>query len=528
MPNRIEIYDTTLRDGAQGPGVKFSQDDQLTVVTELDALGVHYIEGGQPASNPKAVDLFRRAKSLRLKYAKMVAFGSTRHPRTPAEDDGNLRALLDAETEYVTIFAKSSPLHAQEVLGVSLETNLKLIRETITFLKKRDRKVIVDAEHFFDGYDHDPAYAMKVLTCAHEHGAELLALCDTNGGHVPHQIETITRAVCAQFPKTVIGIHTHNDSGCAAANSLAAVHAGARHVQGTINGYGERTGNANLCTVIPNLQLKMGYKVTSPGQLARLTQTSHLISELANMTPRDHEPYVGRDAFTHKAGMHADAVIKVKASYEHIDPSSVGNTTHITVSEMAGRSSLLRKASEFGIALDKDTPETRLILGKIKRLESEGYEFEGADASLELIMRKATGRYRKFFTTLSFHAHVNQFRFDQPGVSEATVKIQMPSGTIMHTVAEGHGPVDALNNAMRKALEPEYPKLHEVHLEDYKVRIIDGKLATSALTRVLIESSDKGGAKWNTVGVSENIITASYIALLDSIEYKLLKSHGHI
>lgn len=527
MPNRIEIYDTTLRDGAQGPGVKFSPDDQLKVVSELDALGVQFIEGGQPASNPKAVDLFRRAKTLRLKHAKMVAFGSTRHPRTAVEEDDNLRALLDAETEYVTIFAKSSPLHAQEVLGVSLETNLKLIRESIAFLKKHDRRVIVDAEHFFDGYDMDPAYALKVLACAWEHGAELLALCDTNGGHVPQQIEAITRVVCEQFPKTKIGIHTHNDSGCAAANSLVAVHAGARHVQGTINGYGERTGNANLCTVIPSLQLKMGYKVLSAAQLARLTQVSHLVAELANMTPRDHEPYVGRDAFTHKAGMHADAVIKVKTSYEHIDPTLVGNTTHVTVSEMAGRSSLLRKAAEFGIALDKDTPETKQILGRIKKLESEGYEFEGADASLELIMRKATGRYRAFFTTLSYHADVNQYRFDQPGVSEATVKIQMANGDIMHTVAEGHGPVDALNNAMRKALDTAYPELNEVHLEDYKVRIIDGKLATSAYTRVLIESSDKGGVKWNTVGVSENIITASYVALLDSIEYKLLKSRGH-
>jgi 2-isopropylmalate synthase len=524
---KIAVYDTTLRDGAQGPGVKFSSDDQLTVVRELDALGVHYIEGGQPSSNPKALELFQRVKSLKLKNAKMTAFGSTRHPRTAVEDDANLLSLLEAETEIVTIFAKTSPLHVTEVLGVSLDTNLKIIRESVTYLRSKGRRVFVDAEHFFDGYDADAEYALKVLACSAESGAEILVLCDTNGGHLPHEISEITATVRRRLPALVLGIHTHNDSGCAGANSIAAVLAGAVHVQGTINGYGERTGNADLCTVIPNLQLKLGYAALTPEQLSRLTHASHLVAELANMTPRDHAPYVGRDAFTHKAGMHADAVMKIKHSYEHIQPTLVGNATHVTVSEMAGRSSLLQKAAEFGIALDKDHPETKQILARVKKLENEGYEFEGADASLELIMRKVLGQHRSFFTTTSFHVHVNQEQFDRAGVSEATVKLVLPNEQVMHTVAEGHGPVDALNNALRKALEQTYPELRQVHLEDYKVRILDGKLATSALTRVLIESSDKEGNKWNTVGVSENIITASYIALLDSIEYRLLAVRGH-
>ncbi len=526
MTRKIELYDTTLRDGAQGPGVKFSSDDQLTVVRALDALGIRYIEGGQPSANPKAVDLFRRAKAIPLQHAKLVAFGSTRHPRTAVEDDANLQSLLDAETEIVTIFAKSSPLHVHDVLGVSLDTNLKLIKESVTYLRDQGRRVFVDAEHFFDGYALDPEYAIKALACAWQNGAEMLILCDTNGGRLPHEIAEVTRTVRARLPEMPLGIHTHNDSGCAVANAVAAVEAGAVHVQGTINGYGERTGNADLCSIIPNLQLKMGCDVLSKEQLARLTHTAHLVAELANMTPRDHAPYVGRDAFTHKAGMHADAVMKLKASYEHIVPALVGNVTHVAVSEVAGRSSLLHKAAEFGIHLDRDKPETKQILSKVKNLENEGYEFEGADASLELIMYKALGHFQPFFSTKSFHVHVDQQHFEKAGVSEATVKVELPDGRMMHTVSEGHGPVDALNNALRKALEGSYPELAGIHLEDYKVRILDGKLATSALTRVLIESSDKEGNKWNTVGVSENIIMASYIALLDSIEFCLHKSRG--
>lgn len=526
MLHRVEIYDTTLRDGAQGPGIKFSADDQLRVVQALDELGVAYIEGGQPGSNPKAAELFRRAKDLELKQAKLAAFGSTRHPKSTVEEDINIRALLDAQTEVVTIFAKTSPMHAVEVLGVSLERNLDLVAESVAYLKAQGRRVFLDAEHFFDGYGEDAEYAMTVLERAWAAGAEVLVLCDTNGGCLPHEIETMTRAVRARLPEAPLGIHTHNDSGCAAANAVAGVRAGATQVQGTINGYGERTGNVNLCTVIPNLQLKLGCAVLAPEQLGRLTHVSHLVAELANMAPRDHDPYVGRDAFTHKGGMHADAVRKLKVSYEHIDPVAVGNITHIAVSEMSGRSSLTQKAAELGIVLERDSAEARKILNKIKMLENEGYEFEGADASLELILRRGLGQYRRFFTTRSFHSRVNQWDFEHAAESEATVKLELPDGTVAHTVSEGHGPVDALNKALRKALETYYPELGSVHLEDYKVRILDGKLATSATTRVLIESSDEE-TQWSTVGVSENIITASFVALVDSIEYKLLRTRGH-
>lgn len=527
MAQRIEMYDTTLRDGAQGPGVKFSSDDQLQVVRALDALGIQYIEGGQPGSNPKAVELFERAKDLDLKQAKMAAFGSTRNPKSAVEDDANIQALLSAGTEIVTIFAKSSPSHAQEVLRVSLDDNLKLVEESVAYLKAQGRRVFLDGEHFFDGYFEDAEYALSVLECGWKAGAEVLILCETNGGRLPHEVAEATRAVHLRLPQAQMGIHTHNDSGCAVANTLAAVREGAMHVQGTINGYGERTGNVDLCSVIPNLQLKMGYEVVTPEQLQQLTYTSHLVAELANMTPRDHAPFIGRDAFTHKGGMHADAVRKKKASYEHIDPELVGNRTHIAVSEVSGRSSLMQKAVEFGITLERDDPATREILNKVKSLESQGYEFEGADASLELIMRKATGKHRNFFTTLAFHTHINHMAGEHDSaLSEGTVKLQLPEGEVLHTVSEGDGPVDALNRALRKSLEPIYPELQAVHLDDYKVRILDGQHATQAKTRVLIESSDSEQS-WSTVGVSENIISASYRALVDSIEYKLLKTRGH-
>jgi 2-isopropylmalate synthase len=538
VKKRIEIYDTTLRDGAQGPGVKFSPDDQLRVVHALDEMGVAYIEGGQPGSNPKAQELFRRANDLSLKHAKMAAFGSTRHPKSAVEDDANVRALLAADTEIVTIFAKTSPLHVREVLGVTLEENLALIQETVHYLKAAGRRVFVDAEHFFDGYREDAEYALAVCGAADTAGAETVILCDTNGGGLPAAIGAVTRTVREELPRLKIGIHTHNDTGCAVANTLAAVAEGAVQIQGTINGYGERTGNMNLITCIPNLQLKMGYTLISDEEMAKLTHVSHLAAELANMTPRDHDPYVGRDAFTHKGGMHADAVRKNKASYEHLDPVRVGNRTHIAVSELSGRSSLIQKAREFNIELDRDGEETQRILQRIKELENEGYEFEGADASLELIMRRATGRYPRFFESISFHSRVNKLPHDKVAVSEAAIKVRLPredeeaitggaDGPIAHTVAEGHGPVDALNNALRKALQTRFPEINELHLEDYKVRILDGKLATRAKTRVLIESSDTLHS-WNTIGVSENIIQASWEALLDSIEYKLLRARGYI
>jgi 2-isopropylmalate synthase len=525
---RIAMYDTTLRDGAQGPGVKFSADDQLRIVEELDHLGVAYIEGGQPFSNPKAVDLFKGAQKLNLKHAKMAAFGSTRNPRAKTEEDPNLQALIEAETEVVTIFAKSSPRHTEQVLHVSLEKNLEIVHESVSFLRGHGRRVFLDAEHFFDGYAENAAYALDVLKTAHAAGAEVLVLCDTNGGTLPHTAGAVTRAVREALPGAEIGIHTHDDTGCAVANSIAAVIEGATQVQGTINGYGERTGNANLCTIIPNLQLKFDgrFSVLTQEQLANLWHVSHLVAELANLIPRDHQPYVGRDAFTHKGGMHADAVRKLKASYEHVAPEAVGNRTHITVSEVSGRASLLQKAAEFGLTLDKDMPETRKILAHIKNLENQGFEFEGADASLELIMRRHLGEHRKFFDTLRFHTGVWHRFTGNSDFSEATVKLKV-NGVEYHTVAEGDGPVDALNCGLRKALEDIYPELKDVQLEDYKVRILDAKSATRAKTRVLIESRDSEGNVWNTVGVSENIITASYLALVDSIEYKLLQTRGY-
>jgi 2-isopropylmalate synthase len=525
LSSRLELYDTTLRDGAQGPGVKFSAHDQLQVILELDHLGVRYIEGGQPGSNPKAAELFAKARDLDLKHAEMTAFGSTRHPRAQVEDDPNLQALLSAQTSVVTIFAKSWRLQAEEVLGISLEENLVLVEESVAYLCEQGRRVFLDAEHFFDGYKDDPDFALAVLETGLKAGAEVLVLCDTNGGCLSHEVGEATQAVRSRLPEAALGIHTHNDSGCAVANAVAAVQEGVTQIQGTINGYGERTGNADLCTLAPLLQLKLGRQVVTPEQLSRLSHVSHLVAELANMTPRDHAPYVGRDAFTHKGGMHADAVRKHKASYEHVNPELVGNDTHIAVSEVSGRSSLIQKARELGIPLDRNQKETRLILEKIKELENQGYEFEGADASLELVIRRVTGDLPNYFSTQSFHTRVNQIHAEEDASSEATVKLHLPDGELRHTVSEGHGPVDALNCALRKALETQYPELLEIHLEDYKVRIIDGRLATQAKTRVLIESSD-ADASWNTIGVSENIISASYRALTDSIEYKIFRARN--
>jgi 2-isopropylmalate synthase len=516
----------TLRDGVQGPGIKFSPDDQLRIVRELDAFGIAYIEGGQPGSSPKAAEFFNRVGDTPLMHATIAAFGSTRHPRKAVEDDPNIRALLAARTPVVTLFAKTSSRHVAQVLRVSLDQNLRIIEESITYLVAQGRRVFVDAEHVYDAYAEDPAYVMTALDCAARAGAEVLVLCDTNGGRLAHEIAATTRALRERFPGVAFGIHTHNDSGCAVANTLAAVLEGAVQVQGTVNGYGERTGNANLCAIVPNLQIKMGIPVVRPDQLAKLTRLSHLVAELANMAPRDSDPFVGRDAFTHKAGMHADAVRKSKSTYEHLVPELVGNRTRITVSEVSGRANLLHKAAELGVTLELDTPEMGQILVRIKQLEKEGYEFEGADASLELIMRQAKGEYRTFFTLQGFHVTVIQQPAAPTAVSVATILLSLPDGTPMHTVAEGHGPVDALNNALRKAIENVYPELRDVRLEDYKVRIVDAQAATRAKTRVLIESSDLEET-WSTVGVSENIISASYKALVDSIEYKLLRARGH-
>ena len=524
MTTRIELYDVTLRDGAQGPGIKFSAEDQLRVVKALDDFGVMYIEGGQPGSNPKAVELFERAADMDLKNAKMTAFGSTRYSQSTVEDDENIKALLSAKTEIVTIFAKSSVTHARDILRVTLDENLTIISESVAYLKEQGVRVMVDGEHFFDGFFEDNAYALACMEAAWNAGAETLILCDTNGGRLPHEVQQAVKAVRAHLPNAPLGIHAHNDSDCGTANSLMAIQEGAIQLQGTVNGYGERTGNANLCSIIPSLQLKMGYEVITPEQLSGMSRLSHLVAELANMTPKDNASFVGRDAFTHKGGMHADAVRKMKSSYEHIDPASVGNTTHIPVSEVSGRASLLEKAAELGIELKKEDPKTKAILQKVKDLENIGLEFEGADASLELLMRKTIGSFFRYFSLEGYHVSAVRDNPTGDGRAEATVKISLPDGTRMHTAAEGNGPVDALDQALRKALMDSYPELERLHLEDYKVRILDSHAATSARTRVLIESSD-GEESWYTVGVSENIITASYDALVDSIEYMLHKVH---
>jgi 2-isopropylmalate synthase len=524
LSKTIDIYDVTLRDGAQGPGIKFSSEDQLRVVKALDDFGVAYIEGGQPGSNPKAVELFERTRDMDLKNAKMTAFGSTRYSKSAVEDDANLKALLSAKTDFVTIFAKSSVTHTKEILRVSLDENLTIIDESVRYLIDQGTRVFVDGEHFFDGYFEDNAYALACMETAWNAGAENLILCDTNGGRLPHEIAEAVKAVRAHLPEAALGIHAHNDSGCGVANSLIAIQEGVVQLQGTVNGYGERTGNADLCSIIPALQLKMGYDLVSAAKLKGLTHLSHLVAELANMVPRDNSPYVGRDAFTHKGGMHADAVRKMKSSYEHINPETVGNTTHIPVSEMSGRSSLMEKAEELGITLKKEDPKTKAILQKVKELENDGLEFEGADASLELLMRKTVGEFEPFFSLDGFHVSSLRHNADDEVIAEATVKLTLADGTKKHTASEGTGPVDALDNALRKALMRSYPELKGLHLEDYKVRILDSRAATQARTRVLIESSDGEGGSWYTVGVSENIITASCNALVDSIEYMLYKS----
>ncbi len=527
VSKRIDIYDVTLRDGAQGPRIKFSSEDQIRVVKALDEFGVAYIEGGQPGSNPKAVELFERARDLDLKSAKMTAFGSTRHALVGPEDDGNLAALLSAKTEVVTIFAKSSTLQVKEILRVGLDENLAIVEDSVAYLRSQNRRVFLDGEHFFDGYFLDAEYALSVLERAYHAGAEVLILCDTNGGRLPWEIAEAVRAVQKRLPDAPLGIHTHNDSGCGVANTLAAVQQGAVQIQGTINGYGERTGNANLCTIIPSLQLKMGFELVAEEQLAQLTHVSNLVAELANVTPREWDPFVGRDAFTHKGGMHADAVRKLKSSYEHIDPATVGNFTSIPVSEMSGRSSLMEKAAELGITLDRNRPETRRILDEVKQLENAGYEFETADASLELLIRRSTAEFPMFFELDGYHVSITRRAPDGPALSEATVKLWLPDGQRVHTAAEGDGPVDALDRALRKALEHTYPELRKLVLEDYKVRILDSQSATRAKTRVLIESRYAADT-WYTVGVSENIITASYEALVDSFQYLLLRTCGHV
>ena len=516
----IKLYDTTLRDGTQAEDVSFLVADKIRIAQMLDELGIHYIEGGWPGSNPKDIAFFKDIKKVKLPRAKISAFGSTRRAGTTPEKDANIRTLIQAEPDVVAIFGKTWDFHVHEALRISLEENLELIYDSLAYLKKNISEVIYDAEHFFDGYKANPEYALKTLRAAQDAGADCLVLCDTNGGTLPHEIPDIL----AEVRKTIsapLGIHTHNDGECAVANSLMAVKHGIVHVQGTINGFGERCGNANLCSIIPALRLKMGSDCISDEQLQRLRILSRTIYELANLVPNKHQPYVGNSAFAHKGGVHVSAIQRHPETYEHIRPEQVGNVTRVLVSDLSGRSNILVKAEQFNINLDSKDPVTLEILENLKEMENKGYQFEGAEASFELLMRRALGTLRHYFSVIGFRVIDTKRHEDEKPLSEATIQVKV-GGKIEHTAAEGNGPVNALDNALRKALESFYPQLKEMRLFDYKVRVLPAGKGTASMTRVLIESGDKT-SRWGTVGVSDNIIDASYQALVDALLYKLVK-----
>jgi len=518
---QVTIYDTTLRDGTQGTGISFSVVDKIRVAERLDQFGVHYIEGGWPGSNPKDAAFFQEAAKRSWKHAKIAAFGMTRRGKMKVEDDPQVQMLLDAATPVVTIVGKTWPLHVTEVFNVSLEENLAMIADTVAYLKQHGREVLYDAEHFFDSYKEDPAYSLQTIQAANDAGADLVVLCETNGGNLPEFVERVTRDVIAVLGKPV-GIHTHNDGGVGVANALAAVRAGAVQVQGTINGYGERVGNCNLTTVMPNLQLKMGVELGL--DLRGLRELAHFVDELANVPHDIRAPYVGIAAFTHKGGLHVHAVQKLARTYEHVDPELVGNERVITISDMSGQTNVIMKAEKLGFKFSKGSPEVGKVLNEVKRLESEGYEFEAAEGSFELLLRRQLGLHRPLFELHEYHCSFRRTGEGNWNKCEATVKLSV-NGTPEYTVAEGDGPVDALDAALRKALRPFYPEIDAIKLDDYKVRIINGQEGTAARTRVLIDSTD-GLHNWGTVGVSDNIIEASWLALVDSFEYKLGRARG--
>jgi 2-isopropylmalate synthase len=521
---QIFVYDTTLRDGTQGEGISLSCDDKLKIAQKLDEFGVHYIEGGWPGSNPKDVEFFARQNELKLNQAKIVAFGSTRHKNSRCELDPNIQALVEANTPVVTLVGKSWDLHVYHILETDPEENLEMIADSVLYFKAQGKEVVYDAEHFFDGYKANPDYALLTLAAAVRGGADWLILCDTNGGSTPWEVEEITKRVVDHFPGQAVGIHTHNDCELGVANSLAGVRAGARQVQGTVNGYGERVGNANLMSIIPDLQLKMGHHCVDADQLASLTKLSRFVDEVANMAPNMHQPFVGHSAFAHKGGIHVAAIMKIEESYQHMDPSLVGNQKRAVVSELSGRGNILYKAAEFGLDTSRD--EAKQVLEQIKELESQGYTFEGAEASVDMMLRRANNSYTPPFEVIDFMV-VTENRQKRGLFTEATVKVKVGE-EIRHTVAEGNGPVNALNMALRKALYQDFPQLEHVHLTDYKVRVLDGDTAgTAATTRVMIDfHQDGSGHSWTTVGAHANIIEASWRALLDSMEYALLNGDG--
>jgi 2-isopropylmalate synthase len=514
---RITIYDTTLRDGSQGEGVNFSLQDKLLITRRLDELGVDFIEGGYPLSNPKDFEYFQEVRQLPLRHARVAAFGMTRRKNIAPADDTCLKALLDSQAPVVTIVGKSWDLHVREVLGTTLEENLRMIADSVAHCKAAGREVFYDAEHFFDGFRHNPEYALRTLKAAQAVGASVIILCDTNGGSLPDAIGDAVARV-RQALRVDLGIHCHNDCDVAVANTLAAVGRGATQVQGTVNGIGERCGNVDLVSVIANLALKLGHEVLCPGSLARLTEVSRYVYEVANMNFRPNQPFVGASAFAHKGGMHVHGVARNPASYEHIDPEAVGNERRILLSELSGQSNILAKTTRYDITHDRTLMAK--ILGRVQDLEHEGYEFEAAEASFDLLVKKTAGLYRPKFERLAYRVNVEADAEGRP-VTEATVKVRA-GDQVMHTASEGDGPVNALDGALRKALLPSYPNLADMHLVDYKVRVVNAPAETAARVRVVIEWRD-ADAVWGTVGVSENIIEASWLALVDSFEYKLFK-----
>lgn len=518
---KIIIYDSTLRDGAQALGISFSVEDKLKIVNKLDQLGVDYIEAGNPSSNPKDLEFFEKVMKLKLKNSKIIAFGATRRANVKVEDDINIQSLLNAGTKAVAVFGKAWDFQVTDILKTTLDENLKMIFDTITYFKQNGRTVVYDAEHFFDGYDANPEYAMESLQTAYRAGADAICLCDTKGASLPSHISKVVKSVIEKVGCD-IGIHCHNDNGMAVASSIAAVEVGAIQVQGTINGFGERCGNANLCTIIPNLQLTMGYKCILDESMEMLTPIARYVSEVANIIHDERAPFVGSCAFAHKAGMHADAVNKNTSAYEMINPKIVGNQRNILMSEVAGRSAVMSAINMVDSTITKDSPETKEIIERLKELEYEGYQYEGAESSFELVIRKILGKYKPFFELVEFKVIV-----DEPTVncvnSSAMIKIQVGEQTEI-TAAEGDGPVNALDRALRKALERFYPQIAEIKLTDYKVRVLASNHATASKVRVLIETTD-GEDVWTTVGVSTDIIEASWRALVDSVEHKLIKTY---
>lgn len=531
-PEAVEIFDTTLRDGSQFEGIALTADDKLKIAAQLDHLGVHYIEGGWPGSNPRDDEFFQRcaAGELSLGASKLVAFGSTRRPKGKVDDDPTLRNLLEANTGICCIVAKSWDYHVLEALQTTLDEAVAMIAESVEYLRANGRRVFVDFEHFFDGFKRNPEFTLRAVEAAAVAGADTLVLCDTNGGSLPHEVEGATRTVVDMFGDHTVGMHTQNDTGCAVANALAGVRAGARHVQGTINGYGERTGNCDLTTFVPNLSLKMGIDTLPDGAMERLTSVSHHVAELVNLPPNDALPYVGQSAFAHKAGLHTSAIARRPDAYEHIDPSWVGNGTRFLVSDLSGRATIELKAKELGLELDGQQMKT--VLEELKTLEHAGYHFEAADASLELLMRRATGWVNPHFKLESFRVMVEHRPGEKMALAmnplghydgvetEATIKIAFGDERVVAT-GEGNGPVNALDAAFRAAAEARFPQLEPLKLTDFKVRILDSALGTGAITRVLVDATD-GVNRWTTIGVSENIIEASWQALSDTIVYALL------